>query len=127
MGQRNLEVATMRFRGVLTGILVVGLSLGTNGLTAYCAVTDDVVTQADGLIQQARKDGLDYLNSKDDKTKKSAKKALDEAEKLLKKAVKDDPACEKCFEMLTSTYFYQTYFGFAKDYDDCLKAASNGL
>lgn len=88
---------------------------------------DDSVSQADALIQQARKDGLDYLNSKDDRSKKAARKALDEAEKLLKKSIKADQACEKCFDLLTSTYFYQTYFGFSKDYDDCLKAAKEGL
>src|SRR5687768_7305248 len=89
--------------------------------------TQDIFAQVESLIQQGRQQGLDYLNSKDDKTKKSAKKSLEEAEKLIKKELKKEPNCEKCFEFLTVTYFYQTYFGFSKDYDDCLKTAGEGL
>jgi predicted Zn-dependent protease len=117
----------MCFKGVSTVIMAVVLVLGIGGTTAYGSTEPDVVTDADALIQQARKDGLDYLNSKDDRTKKSAKKGLDEAEKLLKKALKDDQSCEKCYELLTAAHLYQTYFGFSKDYDDCLKVADSGL
>ncbi len=117
----------MRIRSLSTGVLAVCVLLGMFARGADGSIADDVVVQAEAILQQARKDGLDYLNSKDDRTKKSAKKGLEEAEKILKKALKEDASCEKCAELLTSTYFYQTYFGFSKDYDDCLKSATEGL
>lgn len=91
------------------------------------AASQDFFAQVESLIQQGRQQGLDYLNSKDDKAKKNSKKSFEEAEKLLKKAVKQESNCEKCLELLTVTYFYQTYFGFSKDYDDCFKTAAQGL
>lgn len=95
--------------------------------TTFSLPAQDFFAQVDSLLQQARQQGLDYLNSKDETSKKAAKKNLEEAEKLLKKAMKESPNCEKCFEFLTNTYFYKTYFGFSKDYDDCIKTATEGL
>ncbi|HEX4950518.1 MAG TPA: M48 family metalloprotease [Blastocatellia bacterium] len=83
--------------------------------------------QLESLIQQAREQGLQYLNSKDDRAKKIAKSNLEQAEKFLKDEIKRNAACEKCFELLTSTYLYKTYFGFERNYDDCLKTAAQGL
>ncbi len=87
----------------------------------------DVVSDVEKLLQQARQQGNDYLTLKDDNQKKAAKKSLEEAERLVKKALKDTPTCEKCVEMLTQTYLYQSYFGFSKDYDECIKTATEGL
>lgn len=74
-------------------------------------------------IQQARAQGLQFLQTQDDRAKKAAKKTLDEAEKVLKDEIKRTPGCDKCNELLVATYFYQTYFGFSRNYDDCLKLA----
>ncbi|MEN3333667.1 MAG: hypothetical protein V7641_3032 [Blastocatellia bacterium] len=85
------------------------------------------LTQTDGLLKQAREAGTNYANNKDDQSKKTAKKSLEEAEKLMKEALKHDPACEKCTEQLARAYLYKSYFGFEKDYDDCIKVAAQGL
>ncbi|MBS1809142.1 MAG: M48 family metalloprotease [Acidobacteria bacterium] len=77
----------------------------------------------DAQIQQARTQGLQFLNSQDDRAKKAAKKNLDDAEKALKEEIKRAPGCDKCHELLVATYFYQTYFGFSRNYDECLKLA----
>ena len=85
-----------------------------SSIADFHLVNQDFFTQVEGLIQQGRQQGLNYLNSKDEKTKKSAKKNLDEAENLVKKKLKQEPNCEKCLEFLTMTNFYQAYFGFSK-------------
>lgn len=87
----------------------------------------DTLSDVEKLLQQARQQGSDYLSSKDEKQKKAAKNSLDDAEKMLKKALKETPNCEKCVEYLTQTYLYQTYFGFSKNYDECIKTATQGL
>jgi Zn-dependent protease with chaperone function len=74
-------------------------------------------------IQQARVQGLQFLQTQDDRAKKAAKKTLDDAEKMLKDELKRSAGCEKCYELLVSTHFYQTYFGFSRNYDECLKLA----
>jgi Zn-dependent protease with chaperone function len=86
----------------------------------------DAALQAEVFIKQGREDGVNYLNTKDEKAKKSAKKNLEEAEDLLKDALKKDANCEKCFEGLVKTYLYKSYFGFEKNYDDCLEWAGKG-
>jgi predicted Zn-dependent protease len=101
-------------------ILVAGLLSGVRA-------AQDVNAQTEGLIQQAREQGANYLSSKDDKAKNAAKKSLEQAEKLLKDGLKRDPNCEKCTEQIVAVYLYQTYFGFSKNYDECLKAANQGL
>ena len=78
-------------------------------------------------IQQAREQGVQYLNSRDDRARKAAKSNLEQAEKFLKDELKRNTACEKCFELLTATYLYKTYFGFERNYDDCFRAAAQGL
>jgi Zn-dependent protease with chaperone function len=95
--------------------------------TAYQPSLQDSASQAEVFITQARTDGLNYLNSKDEKAKKSAKKNLDEATDLLKDAVKKDASCEKCYEGLVKAYLYKTYFGFEKNYEDCLEWSVKGL
>jgi predicted Zn-dependent protease len=87
----------------------------------------DNLAQIENMIQQGRQQGLDYLNSKDERSKKAAKKSLEDAEKLVKKALKENPNCEKCYELLTNANFFQTYFGFSKDYDDAIKIANEGI
>ena len=87
----------------------------------------DFFAQVENLIVQGKEQGTEYLSSKNEKSKKSAKKNLDEAENLLKKKLKQELKCEKCLELLTMTFFYQTYFGFSKNYKDCFDAADDGL
>jgi Zn-dependent protease with chaperone function len=81
----------------------------------------------ESLIQQAREQGMQYLNNKDDRARKVAKSNLEQAEKTLKDELKRNAACEKCFELLTATYLYKSYFGFERNYDDCFKTAAQGL
>lgn len=83
--------------------------------------------QLDSLIQQAREQGMQYLSNKDDRAKKVAKSNLEQAEKMLKDELKRNAACEKCYELLTATYLYKSYFGFERNYDDCFKTAQQGL
>lgn len=95
-------------------------------LLAITAFAQDY-RQLESLIQQAREQGVQYLNSKDDRARKVAKSNLEQSEKFLKDELKRNAACEKCFELLTATYLYKTYFGFERNYDDCLKTAAQGL
>jgi predicted Zn-dependent protease len=91
------------------------------------AVGQSYASQAESLIRQAREQGISYLNSKDGRAKSSAKKNLEQAEKMAKDELKRVPACEKCMEALVAAYFYQAYFGFAKNYDECTRSAAQGL
>ncbi|MEW6213514.1 MAG: M48 family metalloprotease, partial [Acidobacteriota bacterium] len=75
----------------------------------------------------AREQGLEYLQSKSEQSKKAAKKNLEEAERILRKEIKNNPACEKCFENLVAAYFYLAYFGFSAKYDECIETAEKGL
>lgn len=89
--------------------------------------TQDFFAQVESLIAEGKLQGTEYLSSKNEKSKKSSKKNLDEAESLLKKKLRQESKCEKCFELLTMTFFYQAYFGFSKNYKDCFEAADDGL
>jgi predicted Zn-dependent protease len=102
-------------------------TFGAQQSTAAPADAQAVIAQADVLLKQARETGASYANNKDEPSKKATKKALEEAEKLMKDALKRDPSCEKCTEHLARAYLYKSYFGFEKDYDDCLKVATQGL
>ncbi len=111
----------------LTAILLLMVGATTRESLAQAPSSPGVAAQAEELIRQAREQGVAYLNSKDDRAKKTAKKNLEDAEKILKDGLKRDPNCEKCAEGLVATHFYQTYFGFAKNYDECFKVAKQGL
>jgi len=113
------EETMMRKVAIL--IVAVVLSCSTSILA------QDTLTQVGSLLAQARQQGNDFLASKDEKQKKATKSSLEDAEKQVKKAMKDSANCEKCFEMLTQTYFFQRYFGFSKDYDETIKTATQGL
>lgn len=91
------------------------------------AAGQDRPLPVDSLIQRARSTGLQYLSSGDDRAKKAARRDLEDAEKGLKSALKRDENCEPCYEHLTTVYFLRTYFGFSKDYEDCVKTAEEGL
>lgn len=91
------------------------------------ATAQDLAVKAEGLLLHARDQGLSYFNSKDEKAKKSAKKELEEVEQLLKDGVKREPERERYWELLAAAYFYQAYFVFAKNYDDCIETAQAGL
>jgi len=91
------------------------------------ASAQDLPGKVDALLQQARTEGVNYLNTKDDKAKKLAKNDLEQAEHELKDGLKHDPQREKYWEALVATYFYQAYFGFSKNYDDCFDAATDAL
>lgn len=113
---------------IICFLIAVGLALSAAEINlAISGNPQDLLAQIESLVKQGREQGLSYLTSKDDRMKKSSKKNLEEAEKLLKNAIKQSPACEKCAEYLVTTYFYQTYFGFSKDYDDCIKTATQAL
>ncbi|MFN2502017.1 MAG: M48 family metalloprotease [Pyrinomonadaceae bacterium] len=104
-------------------LLLIGLLL--NGVQSGFAQA--ALTQIEGSIQQAKQQGVEFLSTKDEKQKKAAKKNLDESENQLKKLLKETPNCERCLELLVNTYLFQAYFGFSKDYDECIKTASDGL
>jgi Zn-dependent protease with chaperone function len=113
---------------IIIVLVAIALALGAAQINfAIPSGPQDLLAQIESLVKQGREQGLSYLSTKDDRTKKSSKKNLEDAEKLLKNAIKQSPACEKCIEYLVTTYFYQTYFGFSKDYDDCIKTAAQGL
>jgi predicted Zn-dependent protease len=109
-----------RFALLLLGILVFGAPMRS-------LARQDPAGQAEALIKQGREQGLRYLNDNDNHAKNDAKKSLEQAEKLLKDAIKRQPECAKCTEQLVADYFYQAYFGFSKDYDECIETAERGL
>jgi len=111
----------------LLAVILTLVSANAVAIPAQVSPGAGVTTQAEELIRQAREQGVAYLNSRDDRAKKTAKKNLEDAEKILKDALKRDPNCEKCTEGLVATHFYQTYFGFEKNYDECTKVAKQGL
>ncbi len=96
-------------------------------LLTSCSVIAQDYRAIESQIQQAREQGMQYLTNKDDRAKKTAKSNLEQAEKFLKDELKRNAACEKCYELLTATYLYKTYFGFERNYDDCFKTAAQGL
>jgi len=104
-----------------------GDSLALSPTTNIAVTNEDFLTKVESLIQQGRQQGLDYLSTKDNKTKRVAKQTLEEAETLLKKKLKQESDCERCYEFLVNTHFYQGYFGFSKNYDDCIKKAAEGI
>ncbi len=108
------------FRNFLTLSLLLTFGLIVMGPFASAQSS---LSAIEAQLQQARAQGLQFLNSQDDRAKKAAKKNLDDAEKALKEELKRSGACEKCHELLVSAYFYQTYFGFSRNYDECLKLA----
>jgi beta-barrel assembly-enhancing protease len=87
----------------------------------------DWLGQTASLISQAKDQGSNYLNTKNNSAKDIAEKNLSKAEKQLKDYLKQPSSCEKCYELLTETYLYRTYFGFDKDYDKCVETAEKGL
>ena len=105
-------------RTVSTGTTSGWADAGGNGYASQ-----QQTNPAEALIQRAVEEGRQYLSSQDNRIKKSAGKNLEQAEKYLKDELKSAANCEKCHELLVATYFYQTYFGFEKDYDKCVKTA----
>lgn len=89
----------------------------------YNSASRQQTGQTEALIQRALQDGRQYLSTQDNEAKKSAKKNLEQAEKNLKEEIKRSADCEKCHELLVATYYYQTYFGFERDYDRCIETA----
>ncbi len=85
------------------------------------ATVQEVASQAESLVMQAKEQRMNYLQTKDERTKKFLKKNLDEAEKLVKGQLNRDPNCEKCMEVLISAYFFRTAFGLSKNYDKCIQ------
>lgn len=77
----------------------------------------------EALIQQGRAEGLRYAQTRDGRAKDNAKKLLNDAEKLIKNALKQNPACEPCQAAGVATAFMETYFGFAGSYDNFLETA----
>ena len=112
-------------------VVILGLVSAQSGLCLGMPVlgfrAQDPLGQAEAMILQGRQQGLDFINSKDERLKKASKKNLEDGEKIVKKALKEQPNCEKCYELLTNANFFQTYLGFNKDYDDCIKLATEGL
>lgn len=92
---------------------------GTGGYNSASQRT----SQAEALIHRAVEEGRQYLSTQNNEVRKSAKKNLEQAEKYLKEEIKLTADCEKCHELMVATYFYRTYFGFEKDYDQCVKIA----
>ncbi|MBS1811473.1 MAG: M48 family metalloprotease [Acidobacteria bacterium] len=107
--------------------LLLCLALMVWPIAAATAFQPDWVSQTAALISQAKEQGLNYLNTRDNKAKDIAKKNLEKAEKQLKDYVKKQNDCERCFELLAETYLYRAYFGFSKDYDNCVETAQKGL
>lgn len=71
--------------------------------------------------------GLKYLNNSDTKSRNRSKSHFNSAEKILRKALRKDGFCQDCFEMLAELYFYEAYFKYSKNYDDCIDIVNHGL
>jgi Zn-dependent protease with chaperone function len=98
-----------------------------SSITNLATANQDFFIQVENLIEQGKQQGMSYLNSRNDKVRKSAKNSLDDAESMVKKKLKQEPNCEKCIELLIMANFYQSYFGFSKNYNDCIDEAKDGL
>lgn len=114
----------IRFRRRLALVL---LGIAWFALPARKAAGQVPTERAESLVQRGREQGLKFVNDNDDRAKQDARKSLEQAEKLLKDVLKKEPGCVKCTEQLVAGYFYQTYFGFRKDYDECIETADKGL
>ena len=126
--KRNSCIRSVVFLAVLLSLAPTGFSRSSSGIThGRVGRSQDVLAQAETMIQTGKQQGLDFLNSKDEGSKKAAKKNLEDAEKIVKKALKEQPNCEKCYELLTNANFFQTFFGFSKDYDETIKVSTEGL
>ena len=84
------------------------------------------IAAAEQLIKEGYEAGSIFLQGDSKKARNKAKKCLSEAEKILKKEIKRNRSCEACFTGLARTYFYQSYFGFEKNYGDCFKVLEQG-
>lgn len=104
--------------------LIPAIALGLAFAPPVSLASQDSAIQADNLITQVREM---WQRSQDDQTKKEVKKNLELAEKMMKDDLKRNPNCEKCQEVLISTFFYQSWFGFSKRYDECIKTANQAL
>lgn len=80
-----------------------------------------------GWILNARDLGLSYQQSGEKWEIKEADKLLKNAEKDLRKLIKKDEYCRECYELLSETLFYKSYFQFEKNYDDCIDISKKGL
>lgn len=116
-------------------ILCFGVAIHPSDLIEFYSppAPEDVYSEQDDfgevsmLIQEGIDFGLHYLRTDDKKSKKESRARLDRAKKMMEKAVRKNHDCEKCYTKLAQAQFYQAYFGFKKDYDDCLKTTSQGL
>ena len=88
---------------------------------------NDRISQAEYLIQEARDEGIRYLNTENKRSKDTAKKNLKKAEQILNDLLKKDRDCMVCTENLVEAYFYQAYFKFVKNYNRCIETAEKGL
>jgi len=79
------------------------------------------------LVNSGRDLAIRAQSTGDAGLSKNSKKALEQAEKQLKKSLRGNPACERCSELLAGVYYYQSIFGFERSLDECFRVTTEGL
>jgi predicted Zn-dependent protease len=101
-------------------IFVLFLCLISVCVSADSIDSQQVIGQANALMESAKQSGQMFLQSKNDASRKDCKHKLEQAEKLLKKLVEKNTGCEECVQTLGSIYFLQAYFGISKNFDEAI-------
>lgn len=86
-----------------------------------------LAVEIDAILQRARNNGVQFQTSNDRKARDQARKDLDEAEKLVRSELRKDKNCEVCVTGQVAVYFFRSAFNIDNQYDECLKAADEGL
>jgi predicted Zn-dependent protease len=97
---------------------------------AFACVALAAQTQNDALAQliaRGQAEGMRFKETGDRQAGNASRKALDDAAKGLRDAIKKTPACEECHESLATAVCLHAYFGFSRSYDTCVDTAADSL
>lgn len=87
----------------------------------------DLIAKAQSLAEQARADAQRADQSGDKAARSSARKRFEEAEKTIRQAMKRQPSCERCEEILALAYFGLGYIGEADGFEKCIAEGDRAL
>lgn len=105
---------------------LVALSLFALGLPVSFAWSQDLA-KGEALIQRALAEGTKGRDQDNRRARHDAEDTLDELAKLAAKGLDKDASCATCAEQLLRAYFMRSYFGYEKDYDECLKFGAQAM
>lgn len=119
----------MRLRSLVAPVLLLAsiCSASSALLDAQTSPPSPLAAQIDALLQRAQTGGLQSQQTNDRKARDQARKDLDEAEKVVRAALRKDAACEVCVTGQVAVHFFRSVFNIDNEYDECLKLADEGL